>query len=226
MIMSDNKKPTFDELLEFFDFSYKQYPDGYGLIDEQEANLGNIEDERFSHPSDLINRIVNGIYWDDYLEGSMNEEELDKFACEDFAEFWTKCGDNVNFYPDSNIYYYLQHPEETEGYPEILDEKKIYHIYMSAREQAEKYIEEKAKSNGYPYVHYYGDKVETQQELHCVAFQTEEDLDKWLSGDTKTLFQMGDMSNIDRIFKQHYSVCVNDFFKEEDKIKDEYDLSR
>ena len=37
----------FDELLDLIEFRLIKYPDGWGLVDRQGANLGDIESDRF-----------------------------------------------------------------------------------------------------------------------------------------------------------------------------------
>lgn len=63
-----------DEFLDFFDFSYEKYEDGYGLVDNQGVNLGDIESERYNSISGLVERIADSIYCKDYYEDDMEEE--------------------------------------------------------------------------------------------------------------------------------------------------------
>lgn len=55
----------FDGLLRTVDFRLVKYPDGWGLLDEQGANFGNIEADRFSRADVVVDRLE--IYIEDYL---------------------------------------------------------------------------------------------------------------------------------------------------------------
>lgn len=63
-----------EEFLNFFDFSYEKYEDGYGLIDLQGADLGNIEGERFNATWEVVERFNGSIYEPDYITNDLEEE--------------------------------------------------------------------------------------------------------------------------------------------------------
>ena len=68
--MADYNKLT-RELLDLIEFELVKYEDGYGLVDLQGANLGNIEGDRFDNAESLFDRIE--IYLDDYIVRSLEE---------------------------------------------------------------------------------------------------------------------------------------------------------
>lgn len=107
---------TFEELLGFFDFSYDKDDEGYLFIDLQGAYLGNIAEERYTNPLDMITRLFGGIYGDDYI---MNEEEFDE--CETDEEVIEKFGNDKENYP---YLYYCLHPTELENIPPTLKDGK------------------------------------------------------------------------------------------------------
>lgn len=55
----------FDDFLDIIEFDLIKYKDGWGVIDRQGANIGNIESERFEDACQLIDRLDS--YIDDYL---------------------------------------------------------------------------------------------------------------------------------------------------------------
>lgn len=55
----------FDDFLELAEFTLVKYHDGWGLRDQQEGNLGNIENDRFRDAFELIDRM--DAYIEDYL---------------------------------------------------------------------------------------------------------------------------------------------------------------
>ena len=57
----------FDELLDLIEFRLIKYPDGWGLVDRQGANLGDIESDRFDSSVTLIDRLE--VYVRDYRRG-------------------------------------------------------------------------------------------------------------------------------------------------------------
>lgn len=64
------KKLTLTEFLNYFDFDYVVYDDNFiGLIDNQSANLGNIEEERYTNDAEGVLNIVNRLdtYYNDYI---------------------------------------------------------------------------------------------------------------------------------------------------------------
>lgn len=70
------KKLTLTEFLNYFDFDYVVYDDNFiGLIDNQSANLGNIEEERYTNDANGILNIVDrlDIYYKDYIFDSLEQ---------------------------------------------------------------------------------------------------------------------------------------------------------
>ena len=60
-----NYNELFGEFLELIEFGLVKYQDGYGLIDGQGANLGNIEEDRFNTAREIVDRC--DAYVGDYL---------------------------------------------------------------------------------------------------------------------------------------------------------------
>lgn len=74
--------PTiFREFLGLIEMELVRYEDGYGLIDLQGANLGDIEGDRFQNASDLIDRL--DIYINDYYIVDLEEEYTEYFDTPD-----------------------------------------------------------------------------------------------------------------------------------------------
>ena len=125
---TENERMTLKELLNFYDFDYTTYPDGYGLVDLQHANLGDIEAERFEDPTDMVRRIFEGPYGDDYL---LSEETIEQDLSEDFDYEHKDCveeyirlhGDDKDF--ENGYLYYSLHPEELGELPPILKEEEL-----------------------------------------------------------------------------------------------------
>ena len=64
----------FDSFLDHIGFELVKYPSGWGVVDLEGANLGDIEQGRFVGAADLIDRLDT--YIKDYFETDL-EEELD-----------------------------------------------------------------------------------------------------------------------------------------------------
>lgn len=70
---------TLTEFLSYFDFDYCLYDNGeeiqIGLIDLQDANLGNICSERYSNDKDGVDDILDrlDIYYKDYIFDDLEE---------------------------------------------------------------------------------------------------------------------------------------------------------
>lgn len=107
----------FIELLGYFDFSYDKDEKGYLFIDLQEAYLGNIVEERYTKPLDMVERLFDSIYGDDYIFS--NEEEFDN--CETHEEVIEKFGNDKECFP---YLYYCLHPTELEDIPPTLTNVK------------------------------------------------------------------------------------------------------
>lgn len=66
-----------NDFLGFFDFKLEKYEDGYGVVDLQGANLGDIESQRFDHLSDIVERFYDSIYISDYIDEPLREDGYD-----------------------------------------------------------------------------------------------------------------------------------------------------
>ena len=72
----------FDQFLETIDFRLVKYPNGWGLMDRQGADLGNIESDRFRDASTIIDRLDIYIkdYFADEIQASMDEYEAESWS--------------------------------------------------------------------------------------------------------------------------------------------------
>lgn len=70
----------FEDALDTMEFTLVKYPDGWGLLDRQGGNLGDIEANRFENADQIIDRL--DAYWNDYYFESI-EENVDE---EDYPE--------------------------------------------------------------------------------------------------------------------------------------------
>mgnify|MGYP003303212191 CR=1 FL=1 len=97
-----------NDFLGFFDFALKKYEDGYGVVDLQGANLGDIESERFDTLSDIVERFSDSIYTLDYIDEPLRENgyDGDNDYYETQYEWCVK-----NNHPFKNIIYIFLHPE-------------------------------------------------------------------------------------------------------------------
>mgnify|MGYP001054024852 FL=1 len=83
--MSEKKNDwecLFDQFLETIDFRLVKYPSGWGLMDKQGADLGNIESDRFRNASTIIDRLDIYIkdYFADEIQASMDEYEAESLS--------------------------------------------------------------------------------------------------------------------------------------------------
>ena len=46
---------------------------GWAYVDYQGAYLGDISDERYDDPRDMINRIADSVYWSDYIDEDIED---------------------------------------------------------------------------------------------------------------------------------------------------------
>lgn len=192
---------TFSELIAEFDFDFVKHPDGYGLIDLQGANLANIEDERFENPLDMVGRLVNGVYGDDYL---FSDGALEDAGCENVEEYIAGPGNDEN----NEFLYYALHPDKLTEIPEELP--GITKVYYTAREKAEQELGNMIKAAGYPFYELLSDESETTHFLKAVCFSTEAEMQNWLDGN----FERG----------SHFperGICVDAYF---DKIDSERNI--
>lgn len=84
----------FDSFLSTVEFRLVKYPNGWGLVDRQGANLGDIESDRFNSAAPLIGRLE--VYVQDYIISDIVEDsgclsyetwsELLEFARNNMAE--------------------------------------------------------------------------------------------------------------------------------------------
>jgi len=96
--VSENKnqwETLFDQFLDTVEFRLVKYPDGWGLVDKQEANLGEIESERFDAAVTIIDRL--DVYTEDYFVDDICEtmgrsasEDWSKLLCEARASMTQK----------------------------------------------------------------------------------------------------------------------------------------
>lgn len=112
----DDNRWTFEDCLNYFDFSYEKDVDGYAFIDCQGAYLGNIGIERYHDPVDMISRLVDGVYGSDYL---FDDDILEAYNCETIEEYVDRYGNDKEH--EDGILYYCLHPEELANLPETLD---------------------------------------------------------------------------------------------------------
>ena len=148
---------TFNEFLNYFDFEYKKYPDGYGLIDTQKANLGDIEDERFGCAGEMVERLADGIYGEDYLD--LEDKNPEKGSYE----------------------YYVLHPEELEDTPPSL--KNIQKIYEDAADKARKALIEQVRKEGYPLCLEVSQSwCSTPHVLTAICFTSEDEKKSYIGG--------------------------------------------
>ena len=89
--MKNKYEELFDEFLNITDFELVKYPDGFGLVDMQCANLGDIEGCRFETAEDVIDRM--DVYVNDYLlndiDGLLSAKNIDvnwPFTCKAYLE--------------------------------------------------------------------------------------------------------------------------------------------
>lgn len=84
--MSENKnqwETLFDQLLNTVEFRLVKYSNGWGLVDKQGANLGEIESDRFDSAAMIIDRL--DIYIGDYFVDDIRET-MGEGASEDWPQ--------------------------------------------------------------------------------------------------------------------------------------------
>ena len=72
---------VFREFLDLIEMELVRYEDGFGVIDLQGANLGDIESDRFQNASELIDRL--NLYINDYYITDLEEEYTEYFDTPD-----------------------------------------------------------------------------------------------------------------------------------------------
>lgn len=88
--MSENKnqwETLFDQLLNTVEFRLVKYSDGWGLVDKQGANLGEIESDRFDDAAMILDRL--DIYIGDYFVDDIRET-MGEGASEDWPQLCRK----------------------------------------------------------------------------------------------------------------------------------------
>lgn len=65
MVELNTYENLFVQMIDLMEFSLNKYEDGYGVIDQQYANLGDIESDRFENAMGLIDRL--SVYIHDYI---------------------------------------------------------------------------------------------------------------------------------------------------------------
>lgn len=172
---------TFKEFISYFDFTYKEYPDGYGLVDQQVVNIGDIEGERFSCAEDMIQRLVDGIYGEDYL----NMEDKT---------------------PEPGSYeYYALHPEELTDLPPVI--KDIDKIYETAAGRARAALERLVHEGNHSVYYEIPGWCDTPHVLTAICFNSEDEKEAYING----TFEKGKhfpsvFVNVDDYF-DYYGVC-------------------
>lgn len=124
---SSDDKWTVSDWLGWFDFGYEWSDEpnsegetGWAFVDYQNVYLGDIADERYDDPRDMIGRIADGSsYWIDYIDQDLEDEYgySGDNSLEDEYEF-AKSNPEIHESITQLIYYAL-HPEEL-----IVDQKK------------------------------------------------------------------------------------------------------
>lgn len=87
--MKNKYEELFDSFLSITDFRLVKYPDGFGLMDLQGADLGEIESDRFKTAADIFDRM--DIYIDDYFITDIDEllDEKDiEVTCDNTCELY------------------------------------------------------------------------------------------------------------------------------------------
>lgn len=105
---------TFAKLLNFYDFSYEEKPDGYAFVDLQ-GGSSSITDERYSNPLDMIDRLYESPYGDDYL---FDKETLEEEGCKSIEEYIDKFGDDKEGHP---YLYYSRNSGDLDDIPPTLE---------------------------------------------------------------------------------------------------------
>lgn len=115
---SDSDNWTVSDWLEWFDFGYEWSDEpnsegetGWAFIDYQHVYLGDIADERYEDPRDMIERIADGsIYWMDYIDDDLENEY--GYSGDGSLEDEYKFAQERGLGGVSKLIYYAIHPEE------------------------------------------------------------------------------------------------------------------
>lgn len=69
--MENKYEKLFDVFMSITDFKLAKYADGFGVIDLQDADLGDVESDRFQTAADIFDRME--IYINDYFINDIDE---------------------------------------------------------------------------------------------------------------------------------------------------------
>lgn len=187
---------TLQELLNFYDFDYKHYIDGYGLIDLQKADLGRIEDERYEDPQDLVIRLRESNYFDDYILSNLTDRYGEINYLVNFAKEHKE---------DEPELYYTLNPEMLDNLPPVL--YNALDAYNIAKSKAEEFLLNHIKEKGY--TDYFIDdniSIETPHTLKATCFHSKEEKEDFING----------RNIIGKVFHGEY-VNINHFLEESNK---------
>lgn len=106
--MKNKWEELFEQYMDTTEFTLLKYKDGWGIVDRQGANLGDIESDRFANAADIFDRM--DAYIEDYFFRDLEEEfdaygiELkDKFSCN--ATDWLRLRGDIEFYNEHKKYF-------------------------------------------------------------------------------------------------------------------------
>lgn len=99
----------FSDLLDLIEFSVTKYDDGYGLVDAEGVNLGDIEGERFDNAQDMVDRLDTYIHdrlLDDEVWGTYEscEEALAKRPRHPLRKLFDLIANHLNEVNLANVY--------------------------------------------------------------------------------------------------------------------------
>lgn len=97
----------FKSMLDSVDFALEKYGDGFGLMDLQGANWGDIESDRFKTPSEIVQRL--DIYIEDSYNNDLHEEASYYYGDKtlpDSCEDWLSFMDNHSEFKEKYMFEY------------------------------------------------------------------------------------------------------------------------
>lgn len=200
---------TFEECLNYFDFSYKKKPDGYALIDLQGAYLGNIGNDRFYNGEEIITRLFTGRYGDDYI---LTDSIIKAYGCKDVDEFLSKYGNDKEV--EDGMLYYCLHPEELSELPKPLDEKICKKTFNDAYIKAHQVADNALANLGFGA--FVSDISPDKYIIKLVGFKNKDDMEKSDYGN--------DLRKIDKNNFNVISVNINMFMLNTEKNKTEEEI--
>lgn len=99
----------FEQYMDLTEFTLVKYLDGWGIYDNQGANLGDIESDRFENAADMFDRM--DVYIEDYFFNDL-EDELDAYEVDmEGRKFpwsaydWLELRNDVHFYNKNKKYF-------------------------------------------------------------------------------------------------------------------------